>query len=79
MGNPKMNIDQRVKVSLALQRYLRATERFEEASKEFNESCQVVRQQLPPESRFVAEIAHQYYMVTSDADGSFAVEPVETI
>ncbi len=36
MSAPAMNIEQRVTVSLALQRYLRAVERFEAASNEFN-------------------------------------------
>ena len=47
MSAPAMNIEQRVTVSLALQRYLRAVERFEAASNEFNESCQAIRQALP--------------------------------
>ncbi len=42
MSAPAMNIEQRVTVSLALQRYLRAVERFEAASNEFNESCQTI-------------------------------------
>ena len=36
MSAPAMNIEQRVTVSLALQRYLRAVERFEAAS---NDAC----------------------------------------
>jgi|GEM_PF-1499399 len=69
MSAPAMNIEQRVTVSLALQRYLRAVERFEAASNEFNESCQTIRQALPRESRFVANISHQHYLVTSDNEG----------
>ena len=67
MSAPNMNIDQRVTISLALQRYLRAVERFEAASNEFNESCQAIRQALPRESRFVANISHQHFLVTSDS------------
>jgi len=79
MSAPAMNIDQRVTVSLALQRYLRAVERFEAASNEFNESCQTIRQALPRESRFVANISHQHYLVTSDNEGNFEVESVDTV
>ena len=79
MSAPTMNIDQRVTVSLALQRYLRAVERFEAASNEFNESCQTIRQTLPRESRFVANISHQHYLVTSDNEGNFEVEQVDTV
>jgi hypothetical protein len=79
MSAPAMNIEQRVTVSLALQRYLRAVERFEAASSEFNESCQTIRQALPRESRFVANIMHQHYLVTSDNEGNFEVESVDTV
>jgi hypothetical protein len=34
-----LNIQTRITLSLSLQRYLRAVERFEAASKEFNEAC----------------------------------------
>ncbi len=57
MSAPNMNIDQRVTISLALQRYLRAVERFEAASNEFNESARpfvrhfLVKAALLPTSR----------------------------
>jgi hypothetical protein len=79
MSAPAMNIDQRVTVSLALQRYLRAVERFEAASNEFNEACQSIRQALPREIRFVANIMHQHFLVTSDNEGNFEVEQVDTV
>lgn len=79
MSAPAMNIEQRVTVSLALQRYLRAVERFEAASNEFNESCQTIRETLPRESRFVANISLQHYLVTSDREGNFEVESVDTV
>ena len=60
-------------------RDLRAIERFEAASNEFNESCQTIRQALPRESRFVANIMHQHYLVTSDSEGNFEVESVDTV
>ena len=74
-----MDIEQRITISLALQRYLRAVERFEAASNEFNESCQTIRQTLPRESRFVANIMHEHYLVTSDNEGNFEVEQVDTV
>jgi hypothetical protein len=74
-----MDIEQRVTISLSLQRYLRAVAQFEEASKNFADSCQLVRDTLPHESRLVANIDHKHYLVTSDKEGSFEVEPIETI
>ena len=79
MTAPAMNIEQRVTVSLAVQRYLRAAERFDAASKEFTETCQTLRQALPRKSRFVANISHQHYLVTSDREGNFEVESVDTV
>ncbi|XZE35710.1 hypothetical protein SH501x_001250 [Pirellulaceae bacterium SH501] len=76
---PAMNIEQRVTISLALQKYLRAVEGFEAASNEFNESCQAIREAIPPDSRFVANISHQHYLVTSDNEGNFEVESVDTV
>ncbi len=51
----------------------------QEVSNEFNESCQTIRQALPRESRFVANISHQHYLVTSDNEGNFEVESVDTV
>jgi hypothetical protein len=76
---PTMDIEQRVAVSLALQRYLRAAERFEAASREFNESCERIRQTLPRQCRFVANVSHLLYLVTSDHEGNFEVEQVDSV
>lgn len=76
---PTMDIEKRVAISLALQRYLLAVERFEAATTEFHESCQSIRKTLPCESRFVAIISHQHFLVTSDSEGNFEVEQVDTL
>lgn len=74
-----LDIEQRVTISLALQRYLRAMEQFEKASSDFNESCQVVRTTLPHNSRLIANLNHQHYLVTSDDAGNFQVEQIDTV
>ena len=79
MSAPAMDIEQRITISLALQKYLRAVEGFEAASNEFNDSCQAIRNAIPPDSRFVANISHQHYLVTSDNEGNFEVESVDTV
>lgn len=73
------DIEQRVNISLGLQRYLRAVKHFEAASNEFNEACQDIREQLPRQSRFIANLSYQNYLVTSDSNGNFEVEQVDTI
>jgi hypothetical protein len=78
MSDP-LSIQDRVAISLSLQRYLRAVERFEAASNEFNEACRSIRKSIPRESRFVANISHRHYLVTSDNEGNFDVEQLDTV
>ena len=79
MANLKSDIETRVNLSRALARYLRAVDRFEAATKEFNESCSVLRNQLVEPSRFVTQIDFQHYLVTSDQERNFEVEELELI
>jgi hypothetical protein len=74
-----MEINQRVTLSLALQRYVAAADRFEQASREFNEACSQVRTNMQSPMRFVAHIAYQHYIVTSDGEGNFDVDKIESI
>ncbi len=74
-----LNIQTQITLSLSLQRYLRAVERFEAASKEFTEACSTIRESLPKPSRFVAAISYQHYLVTSDQEGNFEVERLESL
>lgn len=74
-----LDIERRVEISLAVQRYLRATEKFEAASLEFNESCQALRQKLPRETRLIANVNHQHHLVTCDLEGNFQVEQIDTL
>jgi hypothetical protein len=74
-----MSKEHRVTVSLALQRYLRAIDRFQAACNEFNDTCRSIRNVLPQGCRFIATISNQNYLVTSDREGNFEVEQIETI
>ncbi len=74
-----LTIEERVTISLALQRHLRAAERFEAASNDFNEACQEIRRVLPAEARVIANIDHSHYLVTSDSDGNFDIERIDTL
>ncbi len=77
MSSP--DIETRIIVSLAVGRYLRAVDRFEAASKEFNESCSALRNQLVEPSRFITKIDFKHYLVTSDLERNFEVEEIELI
>ena len=73
------DIDQRVSLSLSLQRYLRASKEFESASQGFTDACSCLRTDLPRDGRFVAEVNYRHYLVTCDQDGNFDVERMETL
>ena len=79
MSNPIGDIEARVAVSLAVGRYLRAVDRFEAATKEFNEACSALRNQLGEPSRFVTKIDFKHSLVTSDQERNFEVEELELI
>ena len=77
MSSP--DFETRIAISLAVGRYLRAVERFEAISKEFNEACSSLRDQLDEPRRFVAKIDFKHYLVTSDQERNFEVEELELI
>jgi hypothetical protein len=54
-------------------------DRFEAATKEFNEACSALRNQLAEPSRFVTKIDFKHYLVTSDQERNFEVEELELI
>lgn len=74
-----LSIEQRVALSIAVGRYLRSTQRFNEASKEFTDSCRTLRKELGNEQRFVAQIDFKHYLVTSDREGNFEVEHIQSL
>lgn len=79
MPNVTIDIERRVAISLAVGRYLRSADRFNEASKEFTGACKSLRQQLGTEQRFVVQIDFKHYLVTSDRDGNFDIEHIQSI
>jgi hypothetical protein len=79
MPNVSLDIERRVAISLAVGRYLRSAERFNQASREFTGACKSLRQQLGKEQRFVVQVDWKHYLVTSDRDGNFDVESIETL
>jgi hypothetical protein len=75
----ELDIEARVAISIAAGRYLRAVQRFESANQDFSDACQSLRAALPKSSRFVANIEHKHYLLTTDAEGNFEVEELDTI
>ncbi|TWU39357.1 hypothetical protein [Novipirellula artificiosorum] len=79
MPNIALDIERRVALSLAVGRYLRSAERFNNASKEFTTCCKSLRKRLGSDQRFVVQVDFKYYLVTSDRDGNFDVEPIPSL
>ncbi|MCC9642997.1 hypothetical protein U8335_23960 [Roseiconus lacunae] len=74
-----LDIERRVALSLAVGRYLRSADRFNEASRDFTGACKSLRKQLGTNQRFVAQIDFKHYLVTSDRDGNFDIEAIPTL
>jgi hypothetical protein len=74
-----MNIEQRVALQIAVQRHLRAVEKFETANEELMQASQAVRDSVPFNARLVANVNHKLYMLTSDEQKNFNIEPIESL
>ncbi|KAA1258111.1 hypothetical protein LF1_06260 [Rubripirellula obstinata] len=74
-----LDIEKRVGLSLAVGRYLRSAERFNESSREFTSACRSLRKRLGSEQRFVVQVDWKHYLVTSDRDGNFDVEQITSL
>ena len=79
MSNPFLDIERRVAISLSVGRYLQSSQRFNDASKEFTEACKTLRKELGSEQRFVVQNDFKHYLVTSDREGNFEVEQIQSL
>lgn len=75
----KMTVDDRVKLSLAVSAYVRAAEKFEQASNDFNEACQKIRKIAPREAKFITAVSYSDYLVETKANGDFEINPITKI
>lgn len=79
MPDLSLDIERRVGLSLAVGRYLRSADRFNDASRDFTGACRSLRKQLGADQRFVVQVDFKHYLVTSDRDGNFDVEPIASL
>lgn len=79
MTTTSSDIERRVAISLAVGRYLRSADRFNEASREFSGACKALRKHLGTNQRFVVQVDFKHYLVTADRDGNFDVEHIQSI
>lgn len=79
MNSKPLDIEKRVSTHLSVSRYLRSSERFNEASKEFTAACKDLRERLKDCDKFVVQIEFKHYLVTTDSGGNFDVEQIESL
>jgi hypothetical protein len=79
MPNLSLDIERRVALSLAVGRYLRAADRFNDSSRDFTGACKSLRKQLGADQRFVVQVDFKHYLVTSDRDGNFDIETIASL
>lgn len=78
MGTPK-DFDSRINIAVAVGAYLRAIDRFDMASQEMTKACSELRGQLKGSARFVVQAEYRHFLVTSDNEGNFDVEQIESL
>lgn len=77
--NEQKGLDVRVEQSLAIGRYLRASEKFNEASNEYSEACQALKGVLEDNAKFVVKVDWKHYLVEKTIHGGFSVNPIELL
>ena len=79
MSSPSLDVETRINIAVAVGSYLRAVDRFDAASQAMSKACSELRQRLERSSRFVVQVEYRHYLVTSDQEGNFDVEQIESL
>lgn len=74
-----LDIDARLRLSAAIDTYLRSERQYNEAAQRFNESCNQLRQCIKPNMRYVLRRDWQNYLLTTDAGGDFEIEEIDSL
>ena len=77
--NEQKGLDVRVEQSLAIGRYLRAREEFENASDRYTDACQCLRELLEDNAKFVVKVDWKHYLVEKTIQGGFEVNQIELL
>ncbi len=78
-GRTELDIETRIQVGTAVDSYVRAEREFNETSRRFNESCNQLRNVLPPNLRVVIRRDWKNYLLSTDAEGNFDLEELDSI
>jgi len=72
-------VDQQVSLASAVRQYLRASERYEQATHEFNKACSDIRAHDLREVRLVVQANYRHWLLEINAQGDFEVEQIQLI
>ena len=72
-------IEHQISIAIAVGQYLRAKNRAIESQAELLQAASKIEEQVGADQRFVVEVEHKHYLLTSDECGEFDIEPVEVI
>ena len=79
MAAAELDIGSRIDMALAVGNYLRAIDDFDMASQALTKACSELRERIDGEARFVVQVEYRHYLVTSDREGNFEVEQIESL
>ena len=79
MNISKLDIEQRVNLSLLIGRYIRARQKAEEAAKECSDALDATKSAMWQGCKIVVKVDYQHYLVTTSGSGELTVEPIELI
>lgn len=74
-----LNIDQQVSLASAVCQYLKAADRYEQATDEFNQACSGIRSLNLREVRLVVQANYRHYLLEINAQGDFEVDQIELV
>ena len=79
MARAELDISERINIAVAVGGYLRAVDRLDTASQALTKACSELRSQISGRTRFVVEAEHRHFLVTSDSEGNFDVDQIESL
>ena len=72
-------IEKQISIAIAVGQFLRAENRAIELEAEALEARSKVEEQVGADQRYVVKVEHEHYLLTTDEEGHFDIEPVKVI
>lgn len=80
-SNPKLDIEQRVALSIAIGNHVRAFDRLNDAQKAYQDSCCSLRELAKSHGpmKMIANVSGSCVLIVSDKDGNFDLEQIDSL